>query len=305
MAKLMEVIEKSPNFKKGTVSMKLLDTTFSQLTRKIGSQHGADYKTVRSGQMLSKELLQSLNRDQLALKDKLLKWQQAYNTYIDSIKLIITDATHFNYTFTSLVDYTSKYVANKTLADYYLLTEFVNAEKELYEFGHYWGRNHMLNLLSQMKEWSKKRWYGSSVEEIAVEYETSLTSTKWSIVDNAGLNVKLPEDTTHDKMWVYVSNLKSMGIGETKIVKVKAVHPQNNGGSIGYGFLEIKRNSLENLGSINDGYYSVRAWHEGLRDGVRTQPHVTKWTGVGSPYFDIAKPTLQIIKKVNLSVRTN
>ena len=38
MAKLMEVIEKSPNFKKGTVSMKLLDTTFSQLTRKIGSQ---------------------------------------------------------------------------------------------------------------------------------------------------------------------------------------------------------------------------------------------------------------------------
>ena len=61
MAKLMEVIEKSPNFKKGTVSMKIaLILLSSQLTRKIGSQAGVDYKTARAGQMLSKELLQLL-----------------------------------------------------------------------------------------------------------------------------------------------------------------------------------------------------------------------------------------------------
>lgn len=310
MAKLMEVIEKSPNFKKGTVSMKLLDTTFSQLTRKIGSQAGVDYKTVTKGQMLSKELLQSLNRDQLTLKEKLLKWQQAYNTYIDSIKSIITDATHFDYTFTSLVDYTSKYVANKTLADYYLLTEFVNAEKELYEFGHYWGRNHMLNLLSQMKEWSKTRWYCSCVNEVGVEYETA-RGFYWTIKEKAGLIVKTQDggDTTsHDKCWLYVSGLNNMKIGETKTIKVEA--RRRVGGSDGtviyqYGYLDITKNNLMNAEGIIEGYYTFKAYHKGLYDGVRSAPRVTKWTGVGSPYFDIKNPTLQIIKALNLNVGGN
>lgn len=307
MAKLMEVIEKSPNFKKGTVSMKLLDTTFSQLTRKIGSQAGVNYKTVRSGQMLSKELLQSLNRDQLALKDKLLKWQQAYNTYIDSIKSIITDATHFDYTFTSLVDYTSKYVANKTLADYYLLTEFVNAEKELYEFGHYWGRNHMINLLSQMKEWSKTRWYGSCVGEVAVEYETLGNGRKWEVKKKDGLNVKTGsgEDTQFggDKCWLYISGLQAIKIGETRTVEVSTDEYNEN---YSYGYISITRNSLTNPESeIDDGYFIFKAWHKGLADGVRSAPRVTKWTGVGSPYFDIKNPTLQIIKALNLNVGGN
>ena len=68
MAKLMEVIEKNPDFKNGTVSLRLLDTTFTQLTRKIGSEANADYKTSSPKQVLIKEILQSLNRDQLALK---------------------------------------------------------------------------------------------------------------------------------------------------------------------------------------------------------------------------------------------
>lgn len=302
MAKLMEVIEKSPNFKKGTVSMKLLDTTFSQLTRKIGSQAGVNYKTVRAGQMLSKELLQSLNRDQLTLKEKLLKWQQAYNTYIDSIKSIITDATHFDYTFTSLVDYTSKYIVNKTLADYYLLTEFVNAEKELYEFGHYWGRNHMINLLSQMKEWSKTRWYGSCVGEVGVEYETYMRSS-WAVTESAGFSIRndLEGHSKHDKCYIFVTGLQSMSIGETRLIKIEAVSEYNDVTS--YGYLEITRNSL-NTDLNDDGYFSFRAWEEGM-DKVRSAPRVTQWSGVGSPHFDISKPTLQLIKKVNLSVRTN
>lgn len=302
MAKLMEVIEKSPNFKKGTVSMKLLDTTFSQLTRKIGSQAGVNYKIVRAGQMLSKELLQSLNRDQLALKDKLLKWQQAYNAYIDSIKSIITDATHFDYVFTSLIDYSSKYVPNKTLADYYLFAEFVNAEKELYEFGHYWGREHMKNLLLKMKEWSKTKLYGASVGEVALEFETRSTRTDWTITQKAGLIVKTGSggDThRHDKVWLYISGLQNIKIGESKIVKVDA----DTGG---FGAITITRNSLKCDSELkDDGYFIFKAWHSGLADGVRSAPRVTQWTGEGSPHFDIKNPTLQILKKVNLNVSGN
>ena len=310
MAKLMEVIEKSPNFKKGTVSMKLLDTTFSQLTRKIGSQPGKLFQTVETGDMLSKEVLQSLNAYQLALKERLILWQQAYNTYIDSIKSKITDATHFNYTFTSLVDYTSKYVANKTLADYYLLTEFVNAEKELYEFGHYWGKNHMINLLSQMKEWSKTRWYGSCVGEVAVEYETFHNYHGWKILETADLEVKINKqpDDSHDKCWLYVSELQKIKINETKIIKIQCFDRRgnsNNSTGVGYGYLQITRKSLNVTFDItDDGYFEFKAWGEHI-DKVRSAPRATKWTGIGSPYFDIAKPTLQIMKNINLNIRSN
>lgn len=95
MAKLMEVIEKNPNFKTGTASLKLLDTTFTQLTRKIGSNPEANFKTAKAGDILSKEILTSLNQEQLLLKDKLILWQNAYNNWIDSIKNKITTAEHF------------------------------------------------------------------------------------------------------------------------------------------------------------------------------------------------------------------
>ena len=297
MAKLMEVIEKNPDFKNGTVSLRLLDTTFTQLTRKIGSEANADYKTAAPKQVLSKEMLQSLNRDQLALKEKLLSWQQAYNNYIDSIKSKIADATHFDYVFTSLIDYTSKYVPNQTLADYYLLTEFINAEKELYEFGHYWGREHMKNLLLRMKEWSKTKLYGASVGEVALEFETRSTRTRWTITQKAGLIVKTGSggDThRHDKVWLYISGLQNMRIGESKVVKVSA-------STGGYGAITITRNSLNSDPQLkDDGYFTFNPWHSGLADGVRSWPRVTKWTDEGSPHFDIPKPTLPIIKKVKL-----
>lgn len=297
MAKLMEIIEKNPDFKKGTVSMRMLDTTFSQLTRKIGSQAGVDYKTVTKGQMLSKELLQSLNRDQLALKEKLLRWQHAYNTYIDSIKSKITDATHFDYVFTSLIDYSSKYAPNKTLADYYLFAEFVNAEKELYEFGHYWGREHMSDLLFKMKEWSKRKNYGSCVGEVALEFETRSTSTDWTITQKSGLTVRTNSggDThRHDKVWLYISGLQGMKIGESRTVKV-------NADTGGFGAITITRNSLNCDSQLNDdGYFTFNPWHSGLADGVRSWPRVTRWTEVGSTHFDVKKPTLPLMRKVKL-----
>ena len=299
MAKLMEIIEKNPDFKKGVASMRLLDTTFSQLTRKIG-QLRKTYNAVEKGDMLSKEVLQSLNADQLALKEMLILWQQDYNNYIDSIKSKITTAEQFNYTFTSLVDYTSKYEANKTLADYYLLTEFVNAEKELYEFGHYWGREHMRELLFKMKEWSKRKNYGSCVGEVKAVYETYHTGYQWTILDNAGLTLKLDLEGhtyTHDKCHLWITGLQNIKLGEKRLVKIKCFYGKS---SFGFGYFEITRNSLNCYSQLNDdGYFTFKVWEEGM-DKVREGARVTKWTEIGSPHFDIEKPTLKKIKALKL-----
>lgn len=291
MAKLMEVIEKNPNFKTGTASLKLLDTTFTQLTRKIGGNSGANFKTAKAGDILSKEILTSLNQEQLLLKDKVILWQNAYNNWIDSIKSKVTTAEHFNYTFSSLIDYSSKYIPGTTLADYYLLTEFINAEKELYEFGHYWGKNHMLDLLFKMKEWSKTQVYGSSVQEIGAEYEVFSEASHWYISDNAGLNVWTNlGGGTHDKCWYYVSDLQKIKVGETKVIK-GTVSSYSRPGEI---YLQITRNSLNN-DSNDDGYYTFSAWGKYI-DKVRTWPTVTKWTNTGSPHFDNDNPTLPWLK---------
>ena len=301
MSKLMEIIEKSPDFEKGTATLRFLDTTFSQLTRKIGSKTGADFKIAKARDTLSKELLISLNKEQLLLKDKLILWQQSYNAWINSIKGKITGATNFEYNFTSLIDYSSKYIVNKTLADYYLLTEVINAEKELYEFGHYWGRNHMLNTLNKMKEWSKYRVYGSSVATIGVDYETR-RSTPWQIIDNAGLTVSLANNDRHDKKWVYISGMSNMGLGETRTVKIymRLEWISGGGGSgdsetshllEGYAYFSITRNRLNSI--YDDGYYTYTAWMSGaLADSVRSWPTVTSWTGKSSPHFETSDVTL-------------
>lgn len=290
MGKLMEIIEKNPDFKNGTCYFKLLDTDFDQLTRKIGSNSGANFKTAKAGDILSKEILTSLNQEQLLLKDKLILWQNAYNNWIDSIKNKITTAEYFDYTFSSLIDYSSKYIPETTLADYYLLTEFINAEKELYEFGHYWGKNHMLDLLSKMKEWSKTQVYGSSVQEVGVEYEVFSEATNWYISDDAGLNVKTNlGGGSHDKCWYYVSDLQKIKIGETRIVKGYTITYSTQGEI----YLQITRNSLNDFN--DDGYYTFNAWGKNI-DKVRTWPTVTKWTSTGSPHFDIENPTLLLMK---------
>lgn len=85
-----------------------------------------------------------------------------------------------------------------------------------------------------------------------------------------------------------------MKIGESRTVKVTT-----NTGS--YGAITIIRNSLNCDSDLNDdGYFTFNPWHDGLADGVRSWPRVTRWTEVGSTHFDVKKPTLQLIEKVKL-----
>lgn len=294
MAKLMEIIEKNPNFKNGTTSLKLLDTTFTQLTRKIGSNPGANFKTAKAGDILSKELLVSLNQEQLSLKDKLLLWKDAYNEWINSKKSKVTTLSNFEYEFSSLVDYSDKYIPGTTLADYYLLTEFINAEKELYEFGHYWGKNHMLDNLNLIKEWSKTQVYGSCLKTIYMIWDINFgSSRKWRILDNgqiSDLEVTLhvnPDDKGH----LYVSGLQNIKIGETRSIVTQTTR-YNYEGYVSGGTLNITRNSLGK--DSDDGYFTFTAIKTGL--DVELWPRAEEWTGKHSPHFDNDNPTLPWLK---------
>lgn len=294
MAKLMEIIEKNPNFKNGTTSLKLLDTTFTQLTRKIGSNPEANFKTAKAGDILSKELLVSLNQEQLLLKDKLLLWKDAYNEWINSKKSKVTALSNFEYEFSSLIDYSDKYIPGTTLADYYLLTEFINAEKELYEFGHYWGKNHMLDNLNSIKEWSKTQVYGSCVKKVYMIWDINFGSTRqWKILDNgqiSDLEVTLKVNP-NDKGHLYVGGLQNIKVGETRNIVTQVTNWDYNQYHSG-GTLKITRNSLGT--DSDDGYFTFTAIKHTL--DIELWPRVEEWTGEYSPHFDNDNPALPWLK---------
>lgn len=297
MGKLMEIIEKNPDFKNGTSSFKFLDTSFTQLTRKIGSNLEANFKTAKAGDILSKELLVSLNQEQLLLKDKLLLWKDAYNKWINSKKNKVNTLNNFEYEFTSLVDYSNKYIPGTTLADYYFLSEFVNAEKELYEFGHYWGKNHMLENLRLIKEWSKKQVYGSCVKKIYMIWDINNGDIRqWQLKDNGQINdldINLFSNP-NDKGHLYVSSLQNIKNGETRtiVVQTGVRTSDSNWGWADSGELIITRNPL-NIEN-DDGYFTFTA--RGIRLDIELWPRVEEWTGKHSPHFDNDNPTLPWIK---------
>lgn len=316
MAKLMEIIEKNPNFEKGTVTLKLLDTNFTQLTRKIGSDPtNYHYLNAKPETMLSKQLLVSLNQDQLKMITLLNRWLNAVNNQIDIYNKTMGNLSHFVYNFTSLIDYSSKYVPNQTLADYYLLTEFVNAEKEMYEFGRFWGAKHIYETGQKMKEWSKNRDYGSCVGSIYCQYEIrDGYNYNWSISKNThNLNVNIGhEGGRSDFCDMTVSGLDKIPVGETATVIAYCSWWNNRyGGGYGKEFnfkancvMEITRNRL-GVG-IDDGRITFKAdgngngigWYESWGDGngtdryvsafdnIRRAPRINSRSGKGSPHFD-------------------
>ena len=307
MAKLMEIIEKSPNFEKGTVTLKLLDTDFDQLTRKIGtSSTNNNYKTVKVGDMLSKELLISLNQDQLEMKNLLNRWLNECNNRIDLLNKTVGTLKHFTYNFSSLIDYSSTYVPNETLADYYLVTEFVNAEKEMYEFGHFWGAKHIYETGQLIKEWSKNRDYGSCVDSIYCLYEIrDGHSYNWKLHQNThNLEVKIENRDRSDFCYLTVSGVDKIPLGETATVIARCDWTYYEYGAMwAHCVMKITKNKLGV--DIDDGKIDFVATGQGNEvsyyttvgdrtvtrhvtafDQIRAPARVIARTGKGSPHFD-------------------
>lgn len=296
MSKLMEIIDKSPDFKNGTCSFKFLDTTFNQLTRKIGSKEGANFTTAKAGDILSKELLQTLNTKQIALKDKILKWQDEINKWVtdkNTNKNINTNL--MNYIFTSVVDYTSKYIPGETLADYYLLSEVVSAEKELYEFTSYYTTQYIIYLQNILKEWSKDKLYFSCIKKVYGTVYFNFDIEEWKLTDAAGL-VTTTEGGGKART-IRVSGFENMKLGEHKRVTYYAYYSTSSNPQViykGYVYFNIKRTALGSQKDDGKFDFWLSSWAgEGLVSHY-SEMKVEEYTGKHSPHFDAEPKDLNI-----------
>lgn len=292
MSKLMEIIDKSPDFKNGTCSFKFLDTTFNQLTRKIGSKEGANFTTAKAGDILSKELLQTLNTKQIALKDKILKWQDEINKWVtDKNTNKNINANLMNYIFTSVVDYTSKYIPGETLADYYLLSEVVSAEKELYEFTSYYTTQYIIYLQNILKEWSKDKLYFSCIKKVYGTVYFNFDIEEWKLTDAAGL-VTTTEGGGKART-IRVSGFENMKLGEHKRVTYYAYY-STSGNPQGYVYFNIKRTALGSQKDDGKFDFWLSSWAgEGLVSHY-SEMKVEEYTGKHSPHFDAEPKDLNI-----------
>ena len=291
MSKLMEIIDKSPDFKNGTCSFKFLDTTFNQLTRKIGSKEGANFTTAKAGDILSKELLQTLNTKQIALKDKILKWQDEINKWV-------TDKNtnkNINDIFTSVVDYTSKYIPGETLADYYLLSEVVSAEKELYEFTSYYTTQYIIYLQNILKEWSKDKLYFSCIKKVYGTVYFNFDIEEWKLTDAAGL-VTTTEGGGKART-IRVSGFENMKLGEHKRVTYYAYYSTSSNPQViykGYVYFNIKRTALGSQKDDGKFDFWLSSWAGKGLVSHYSEMKVEEYTGKHSPHFDAEPKDLNI-----------
>lgn len=296
MSKLMEIIDKSPDFKNGTCSFKLLDTTFNQLTRKIGSKEGANFTTAKAGDILSKELLQTLNTKQIALKDKVLKWQDEINKWVtDKNTNKNINANLMNYIFTSVVDYTSKYVPGETLADYYLLSEVVSAEKELYEFTSYYTTQYIIYLQNILKEWSKDKLYFSCIKKVYGTVYFNFDIEEWKLTDAAGL-VTTTEGGGKART-IRVSGFENMKLGEHKRVTYYAYYSTSSNPQViykGYVYFNIKRTALGSQKDDGKFDFWLSSWAGKGLVSHYSEMKVEEYTGKHSPHFDAEPKDLNI-----------
>lgn len=296
MSKLMEIIDKSPDFKNGTCSFKFLDTTFNQLTRKIGSKEGANFTTAKAGDILSKELLQTLNTKQIALKDKVLKWQDEINKWVtDKNTNKNINANLMNYIFTSVVDYTSKYVPGETLADYYLLSEVVSAEKELYEFTSYYTTQYIIYLQNILKEWSKDKLYFSCIKKVYGTVYFNFDIEEWKLTDAAGL-VTTTEGGGKART-IRVSGFENMKLGEHKRVTYYTYYSTSSNPQViykGYVYFNIKRTALGSQKDDGKFDFWLSSWAGKGLVSHYSEMKVEEYTGKHSPHFDAEPKDLNI-----------
>lgn len=296
MSKLMEIIDKSPDFKNGTCSFKFLDTTFNQLTRKIGSKEGASFTTAKARDILSKELLQTLNTKQIVLKDKVLKWQDEINKWVtnkNTNKNI--NANLMNYIFTSVVDYTSKYIPEETLADYYLLSEVVSAEKELYEFTSYYTTQYIIYLQNILKEWSKDKLYFSCIKKVYGTVYFNFDIEEWKLTDAAGL-VTTTEGGGKART-IRVSGFENMKLGEHKRVTYYAYYSTSSNPQViykGYVYFNIKRTALGSQKDDGKFDFWLSSWAGKGLVSHYSEMKVEEYTGKHSPHFDAEPKDLNI-----------
>ncbi len=288
----MEITELKKKLKTGRASLTLLDTSFSQLTRKITSNNGADYTTAAAGDPLSKELIVSLNEAQIALKERYETLFSDYNTWIEEKQSDMKDLDTFEYEFSSVYDYSSGYTADSTSADYYMLTSIVNAEKELYEAGNYWFMNNLESNIEAIKEWSKTQNYGSTTSKVIGYFETGWNKYPGAWTSNSyGLTI-VNYPGSSDKVWVHVTGMENIPDGTTATIKISASYEAGSHDDrytvYEYGYMYIKRTVID-----GDSYLTCWATKGDLDDHGRIDSYVR--TGTSATHFDTDTPSFSCL----------
>lgn len=291
--KLMEITEFTKKLKTGRATLKLLDTGFSQLTRKITSNPGASYLTAQAGDPLSKELIVSLNEAQIALKERYETFFSNYNTWITDNSSKVTTLEGFEYSFSMVYDYSSGYEAGVTSADYYMLTSIVNAEKELYEAGNYWFMNNLESNIDVVKEWSKTQNYSSTTSKVIGYFETGWNKYPGAWTNNSyGLTItNVPSSS--DKVWVHVTGMENIQNGVTATIKIEASweggSDENPTINYEYAYMYIKRTVID-----GDSYLTCWASQGDFDDQGRIDSYVR--TGTSATHFDTDTPSFSWLK---------
>jgi len=291
----MEITELKKKLKTGRASLTLLDTSFSQLTRKITSESGADYTTAAAGDPLSKELIVSLNEAQIALKERYETLFSDYNTWIEEKQSDITDLDTFNYEFSSVYDYSSEYTADSTSADYYMLTSIVNAEKELYEAGNYWFMNNLESNIDVIKEWSKTQNYLSTTSAVIGYFETYWNRYP-SAISCSVSGVSYSNNTSSDKVYVTVTGLENIPDGTTCKITIDGSYYTYQGKDDEEvyheerGYMYIKRTVID-----NDSYLTCWADKGDLDD----HGYISSYTRTGdtATHFDTDTPSFSWLQE--------
>jgi len=289
----MEITELKKKLKTGRASLTLLDTSFSQLTRKITSESGAGYTTAAAGDPISKELIVSLNEAQIALKERYETLFSDYNTWIEEKQSDMEDLDTFDYEFSSIYDYSSGYTADYTSADYYMLTSIVNAEKELYEAGNYWFMNNLESNIEVIKEWSKTQNYLSTTSAVIGYFETFWNRYPEAISCNVS-GVSYSNSSSSDKVYVTVTGLENIPDGTTCKITIKAEYTYTQSHETytaqEYGYMYIKRTVID-----NDSYLTCWADKGDLDD----HGYISGYTRTGdtATHFDTDTPSFSWLKE--------
>ena len=288
--KMMEITEFTKDLKNRKASLKLLDTNFTQLIRKITTDPGADYVTAAASDPLSKEVLVSLCTAQLALKTRLQNLFSAYNTWITANVGTIPALENFSYTFTSAVDWASALVADETLADYNLLKKIVDPEKELYESGQYWYLNHLEANIESIKTWSMNRKYQSVMDYVTAAFSTGSWSMyqDWSVVSTInGVTCSIVSGGDgHSYCTFKVDGIENIPTGTTAVATIKCYYWdfQYDRWRTAYGYINLQNTEIDNDGSV-----VVTATKGDYMNSCSVSSYA--YNGQNAAHFDTESPT--------------
>ena len=205
------------------------------------------------------------------------------------------NANLMNYIFTSVVDYTSKYVPGETLADYYLLSEVVSAEKELYEFTSYYTTQYIIYLQNILKEWSKDKLYFSCIKKVYGTVYFNFDIEEWKLTDAAGL-VTTTEGGGKART-IRVSGFENMKLGEHKRVTYYAYYSTSSNPQViykGYVYFNIKRTALGSQKDDGKFDFWLSSWAGKGLVSHYSEMKVEEYTGKHSPHFDAEPKDLNI-----------